>query len=128
MRALLLVLMVVAACKPGTVVPPQPPQRVPVVRPVAPVAAPPVVEDASWLQGTWAKEGKPEWLLFNPPHEVAVLRGTPATMEERGSFIAHGRFIAVLLPSGELDLKADEDRKWLLSSSPQAKYSRGSPP
>jgi hypothetical protein len=90
-------------------------------------------DDPSWLAGTWQKKGASEWLLFNPPNQVAVLAGKPARMIARGKFSARGRFLMLEfpLPNGGVtvrELTAAPDRSRLSEGTAAAWYERGSPP
>jgi hypothetical protein len=98
-----------------------------------PKTAEPVRDDPSWISGTWQKNGAREWLLFNPPAQVAVLAGKPAVMKSRGKYILHGRYLTLQLPQPNgvmatryLDVAPDRSR--LAEEATGASYQRGSPP
>ena len=133
MRYLLLALALIA-CKeePRTVKKRAPrPAAVDEEESKAPAAAP--SDDPSWISGTWQKRGGREWLLFNPPSQVAVLAGKPVTMKSRGKYILHGRYLTLQLPQPNgvmseryLDVAPDHSR--LSEEGTGISYERGSPP
>jgi hypothetical protein len=91
--------------------------------------------DISWLVGTWERQSAPkDWLLFNPPKEVAVIAGKPPTMTARGEFVPTGRSISIFMrgPGGgttERVLEATADLSELREAGPPpATYRRGAPP
>ena len=96
-------------------------------------AAAPVSDDPSWISGTWQKKGAREWLLFNPPAQVAVIAGKPPAMIARGEFVPSGRSISLFFRgtggTQERVLEAAPDRSELHEVGPTpATYRRGAPP
>lgn len=92
-------------------------------------AKPEPIEDSRWLSGSWQRGTEREWLLFNPPSEVGLLKGKPAALVAHGKYSAHGNYISVLLPNLTLELEADEQRRTLATSFvPQQIYARGVAP
>ena len=96
-------------------------------------AAAAAIDDPSWISGTWQKRKASEWLLFNPPGQVAVLAGKPAAMKSRGKYILKGRFLTLQLPQpngvmSERYLDVAPDRSRLSEEASGASYERGSPP
>jgi hypothetical protein len=90
-------------------------------------------DDPSWITGTWQKKGAREWLLFNPPGQVAVLAGKPATMKVRGKFTLKGRYLMLQFPQpngsvADQYLDVSLDRSRLAEEGTGASYERGSPP
>jgi hypothetical protein len=131
MRLLLLALLALAACKDESKA------KKRAARPVEEQASEPAAAAAddtpAWLAGTWHKKGQREWLLFNPPDQVAVLAGKPVTMKTRGKFVLHGRYLTLQLPQSNgvvaeryLDVSADRSR--LTEETAAAWYERGAPP
>ena len=103
--------------------------------PATPVAAPPHTEDLSWLVGTWERQsGTKDWLLFNAPKDVMVLSGKPASVTQRGEFVAHGRFVSLIFrqpgrTAVERELEAPPDRSELREKAAvPVTYRRGAPP
>jgi hypothetical protein len=95
--------------------------------------AQPVKDESSWIAGTWHKKGQREWLLFNPPDQVAVLGGKPVSMKSRGKFSLKGRYLTLLLPQpngvvAERYLDVSPDRSRLTDETAAAWYERGAPP
>jgi hypothetical protein len=91
--------------------------------------------DISWLVGTWERQSTPkDWLLFNPPKEVAVIAGAPPTMIARGEFVPTGRSISIFLRgqgggTTERVLEATPDLSELREAGPPPlTYRRGAPP
>jgi hypothetical protein len=91
--------------------------------------------DISWLVGTWERQSEPkEWLLFNAPKEVGVIKGKPATLTKRGEFVPNGRQISIFFRgvggiTEERVLLATPDHSELREAGPApATYRRGSPP
>jgi hypothetical protein len=88
--------------------------------------------DISWLVGTWERQtGPKEWLLFNPPKEVAVISGTPPAVSARGEFVPQGRSISIFMrgPGGgttERILEGSPDHSELHEDA--VTYRRGAPP
>jgi hypothetical protein len=96
-------------------------------------AAAAAIDDPSWISGTWQKKGANEWLLFNPPGQVAVLAGKPATMKQRGKFTLKGRYLMIQIPQPNgsvadhyFDVSPDHSR--FAEEGTRASYERGSPP
>jgi hypothetical protein len=91
--------------------------------------------DISWLVGTWERESPPkDWLLFNPPKEVAVIAGNPPTMTARGEFVPTGRSISIFMRGqggGTIErvLEATPDQSELREAgATPVTYRRGAPP
>jgi hypothetical protein len=92
-------------------------------------------QDISWLVGTWERQsGAKDWLLFNPPKQLAVIAGNPPTITARGEFVPSGRSISLFFrgPGGntiERVLEATPDYSELREGgTPPATYRRGAPP
>ena len=103
--------------------------------PPPPRAAPAAEEDVGWLLGTWERQSAPkDWLLFNPPKQVAVISGKPAAVTLRGEFAANGRFVSLIFRQQggsvvERELQAPPDRSELREGGPTpSTYRRGAPP
>ena len=91
--------------------------------------------DISWLVGTWERQSDPkEWLLFNAPKEVGVIKGKPPTLTKRGEFVPNGRQISIFFRgvggvTEERVFEATPDHSELREAgSAPASYRRGSPP
>ncbi|HYS09159.1 MAG TPA: hypothetical protein VEP66_10455 [Myxococcales bacterium] len=91
--------------------------------------------DISWLVGTWERQSDPkEWLLFNAPKEVGVIKGKPPTLTKRGEFVPNGRQISIFFRgvggvTEERVFEANPDHSELREAgSAPASYRRGSPP
>ena len=91
--------------------------------------------DITWLMGTWERQSDPkEWLLFNAPKEVGVIKGKPPTLTKRGEFVPNGRFVSLFFRgtggvTEERVLEATSDRSELRETGAKpATYRRGAPP
>ena len=91
--------------------------------------------DIGWLVGTWERQSEPkEWLLFNAPKEVGVIKGKPPTLTKRGEFVPNGRQISIFFRGAggsteERVFEATPDHSELREAgSAPVTYRRGSPP
>jgi hypothetical protein len=91
--------------------------------------------DISWLVGTWERQSAPkEWLLFNPPKQIAVISGSPPAVNARGEFVPNGRSISLFFRGTggsniERVFEASPDYSELReTATPPATYRRGAPP
>ena len=91
--------------------------------------------DITWLVGTWERQsGAKEWLLFNAPKEVGVIKGKPPTLTKRGEFVPNGRFVSLFFRgiggvTEERVLEATPDRSELRETgATPTTYRRGAPP
>ena len=90
--------------------------------------------DITWLVGTWERSDQKEWLLFNAPKEVGVIKGKPPTLTKRGEFVPNGRFVSLFFRgvggvTEERVFEASADRSELRETgATPATYRRGTPP
>lgn len=90
--------------------------------------------DITWLVGTWERSDQKEWLLFNAPKEVGVIKGKPPTLTKRGEFVPNGRFVSLFFRgvggvTEERVFEASADRSELRETgAAQTTYRRGTPP